>query len=80
MKGRYTATKKGLKKGYRVLKDKATALKKSVTCKAKKVARIDRKISKSLTPKKKDSVVKKYNGYINRKHKNNIFTTYVMIQ
>ena len=27
-----------------------------------------------------DSVVKKYNGYINRKHKNNIFTTYVMIQ
>ena len=35
VKGRYTATKKGLKKGYRVLKDKATALKKSVTCKAK---------------------------------------------
>ena len=35
MKGRYTATKKGIKKGYRVLKDKATALKKSVTCKAK---------------------------------------------
>ena len=60
VKGRYTATKKGVKKGYRVLKDKATALKKSVTCKAKKVARIDRKISKSLTPKKKDSVVKKY--------------------
>ena len=60
VKGRYTATKKGIKKGYRVLKDKATALKKSVTCKAKKVARIDRKISKSLTPKKKDSVVKKY--------------------
>ena len=27
-----------------------------------------------------DSVVKKYNGYINRKHENNIFTTYVMIQ
>ena len=35
VKGRYTATKKGIKKGYRVLKDKATALKKSVTCKAK---------------------------------------------
>ena len=35
MKGRYTATKKGIKKGYRILKDKATALKKSVTCKAK---------------------------------------------
>jgi len=35
VKGRYTATKKGVKKGYRVLKDKATALKKSVTCKAK---------------------------------------------
>lgn len=60
MKGRYTATKKGIKKGYRVLKDKATALKKSVTCKAKKVARIDRKISKALTPKKKDGVVKRY--------------------
>ena len=60
VKGRYTATKKGIKKGYRILKDKATALKKSVTCKAKKVARIDRKISKALMPKKKDSVVKKY--------------------
>ena len=35
VKGRYTATKKGVKKGYRILKDKATALKKSVTCKAK---------------------------------------------
>ena len=35
VKGRYTATKKGIKKGYRVLKDKATALKKSVACKAK---------------------------------------------
>ena len=35
VKGRYTATKKGVKKGYHVLKDKATALKKSVTCKAK---------------------------------------------
>ncbi len=27
-----------------------------------------------------DEVVKKYNGYINRKHENNIFTTYLMIQ
>ena len=35
VKGRYTATKKGVKKGYRILKDKATVLKKSVTCKAK---------------------------------------------
>ena len=35
MKGRYTATKKGVKKGYRILKDKAKVLKKSVTCKAK---------------------------------------------
>lgn len=26
-----------------------------------------------------DEVVKKYNGYINRKHVNNIFTTYLMI-
>lgn len=27
-----------------------------------------------------DNIVKKYNGYINRKHENNIFTTYMMIQ
>ncbi|MDV4152059.1 GHKL domain-containing protein, partial [Clostridium sp. AL.422] len=27
-----------------------------------------------------DNIVKKYNGYINRKHENHIFTTYVMIQ
>lgn len=27
-----------------------------------------------------DNIIKKYNGYINRKHKNNIFTTYIMIQ
>lgn len=27
-----------------------------------------------------DGVVKKYNGYINRRHEKNIFTTYVMIQ
>lgn len=27
-----------------------------------------------------DNIVKKYKGYINRNHKNNIFTTYVMIQ
>ena len=27
-----------------------------------------------------DNIVKKYNGYINRKHENNIFTTYLMIQ
>ncbi|WP_443081666.1 GHKL domain-containing protein, partial [Terrisporobacter sp.] len=26
-----------------------------------------------------DNIIKKYNGYINRKHENNIFTTYVMI-
>ena len=26
-----------------------------------------------------DKVVKKYNGYINRKHENNIFTTYLMV-
>ena len=36
VKGRYTATKKGVKKGYRVLKDKATALKKSVTVQEEK--------------------------------------------
>ena len=35
VKGRYTATKKGVKKGYRILKDKAKVLKKSVTCKVK---------------------------------------------
>lgn len=27
-----------------------------------------------------DNIVKKYNGYINRKHENNVFTTYMMIQ
>ena len=27
-----------------------------------------------------DSVIKKHNGYINRKHENSIFTTYIMIQ
>ncbi|WP_291706546.1 sensor histidine kinase [Clostridium sp.] len=27
-----------------------------------------------------DNIIKKYNGYINRSHKNNIFTTYIMIQ
>ena len=27
-----------------------------------------------------DNIVKKYNGYIDRKHENNIFTTYIMIQ
>ncbi len=27
-----------------------------------------------------DNIVKKYDGYINRKHENNIFTTYMMIQ
>ena len=26
-----------------------------------------------------DNIIKKYNGYINRKHENNIFTTYMMI-
>ena len=30
--------------------------------------------------KQVDSIVKKYNGYVNRNHKNNIFTTYIMIQ
>ena len=43
VKGRYTATKKGIKKGYRILKDKATALKKSVTCKAKQAKRFAKK-------------------------------------
>ena len=60
MKGRWKSTKKN----YRALKDKATALKNSVKCGSAKVMRkitgIDRKISKALTPKKKDGVVKKY--------------------
>ena len=43
VKGRYTATKKGIKKGYRILKDKATALKKSVTCKAKQAKNFAKK-------------------------------------
>ena len=35
MKGRWKGTKKGIKKAYTVIRDKATALKKSVTCKKK---------------------------------------------
>ena len=35
MKGRWKSTKKGIKKAYTVIRDKATALKKSVTCKKK---------------------------------------------
>ena len=60
MKDRWKSTKKN----YRALKDKATALKNSVKCGSAKVMRkitgIDRKISKALTPKKKDGVVKRY--------------------
>ncbi len=60
MKGRWKSTKKN----YRALKDKATALKNSVKCGSAKVMRkvtgIDRKISKALTPKKKNGAVKRY--------------------
>ena len=35
MKGRWKSTKKGIKKAYTVIRDKATALKKSVACKKK---------------------------------------------
>ena len=60
VKGRWKSTKKN----YRALKDKATALKNSVKCGSAKVMRkvtgIDRKISKALTPKKKDGAVKRY--------------------
>ena len=60
MKDRWKSTKKN----YRALKDKATALKNSVKCGSAKVMRkitgIDRKISKALTPKKKDGAVKRY--------------------
>ena len=35
VKGRWKSTKKGVKKAYTVIRDKATALKKSVTCKKK---------------------------------------------
>lgn len=56
--------KKAIKKKISSVKDKAKALKNSVKCGSAKVMRkitgIDRKISKALTPKKKDSVVKKY--------------------
>ena len=58
VKGRYTATKKGLKKGYRVLKDKATALKKSVTCKKKKSNLSNKMLLTS-----------QYNGYVKNNSK-----------
>ena len=58
MKGRYTATKKGVKKGYRILKDKATALKKSVTCKKKKSNLSNKMLLTS-----------QYNGYVKNNSK-----------
>ena len=58
VKGRYTATKKGVKKGYRVLKDKATALKKSVTCKKKKSNLSNKMLLTS-----------QYNGYVKNNSK-----------
>ena len=58
VKGRYTATKKGIKKGYRVLKDKATALKKSVTCKKKKSNLSNKMLLTS-----------QYNGYVKNNSK-----------
>ena len=58
VKGRYTATKKGIKKGYRILKDKATALKKSVTCKKKKSNLSNKMLLTS-----------QYNGYVKNNSK-----------
>ena len=58
VKGRYTATKKGVKKGYRILKDKATALKKSVTCKKKKSNLSNKMLLTS-----------QYNGYVKNNSK-----------
>ncbi len=58
VKGRYTATKKGVKKGYHVLKDKATALKKSVTCKKKKSNLSNKMLLTS-----------QYNGYVKNNSK-----------
>ena len=58
VKGRYTATKKEIKKGYRILKDKATALKKSVTCKKKKSNLSNKMLLTS-----------QYNGYVKNNSK-----------
>ena len=58
VKGRYTATKKGAKKGYRILKDKATVLKKSVTCKKKKSNLSNKMLLTS-----------QYNGYVKNNSK-----------
>ena len=58
VKGRYTATKKGIKKGYRILKDKATVLKKSVTCKKKKSNLSNKMLLTS-----------QYNGYVKNNSK-----------
>ena len=64
LKSKANKAKKTVKKGWQGLKDKASALRNSVKCGSAKVMRkvtgIDRKISKALTPKKKDGVVKRY--------------------
>ena len=63
VKGRYTATKKGVKKGYRVLKDKATALKKSVTCKAKKVIKTGKTLLNNTKKLVRSGMTKVSNAY-----------------
>ena len=63
MKGRYTATKKGVKKGYRILKDKATALKKSVTCKAKKVIKTGKTLLNNTKKLVRSGMTKVSNAY-----------------
>ncbi len=64
LKSKANKAKKTVKKGWQGLKDKASALRNSVKCGSAKVMRkvtgIDRKISKALTPKKKDGAVKRY--------------------
>ena len=63
-KSKVNKAKKAIKKKISSVKDKAKALKNSVKCGSAKVMRkvtgIDRKISKALTPKKKDGAVKRY--------------------
>ena len=63
VKGRYTATKKGVKKGYRILKDKATALKKSVTCKAKKVIKTGKTLLNNTKKLVRSGMTKVSNAY-----------------
>lgn len=58
MKGRWKSTKKGVKKAYTAIRDKATALKKSITCKKKKSNLSNKMLLTS-----------QYNGYVKNNSK-----------